>query len=74
MCVGNKKIRYSLFYYKNILYKNIEAENGSKIKNILRIFQAQLFILYTNIAIWRQTVAAITQNRQKLKSRSAYLL
>ena len=25
------------FFYKNILYKNIEAENSQKIKNILRI-------------------------------------
>ena len=25
-----------LFFYSNILYKNIEAENGSKIKNISR--------------------------------------
>ena len=25
------------FFYKNILYKNIEAQSGQKIKNILRI-------------------------------------
>ena len=31
------------FFYKNIFYKNIEAENGSKIKNILRIYPGSAF-------------------------------
>ena len=30
------------FSYKNILYKNIEAEICQKSKNILRIFEAQI--------------------------------
>ena len=30
---------YTLFFYKNILYKNIEAENPRKSKNILRIIR-----------------------------------
>ena len=35
---------YTIFlYYKNILYKNIETENGSKIKNILRICPGSAF-------------------------------
>ena len=33
---GPKKVIHA-FFYKNTLYKNIEPENDSKIKNILRI-------------------------------------
>ena len=31
------------FYYKNLVYKNIKASNGPKIKNILRTFEGFIF-------------------------------
>ena len=41
LCEGNahgeKCINTGFSFYKNILYKNIEAQNSPKIKNILRI-------------------------------------
>ena len=30
---------YTLFFYKNLVYKNIKASNGPKIKNILRKYK-----------------------------------
>ena len=40
---------YTLFFYKNILYKNIEAQNGPKVKNILRICWGS--ISFTNFSL-----------------------
>ena len=30
---------YTLFFYKNLVYKNIKASNGPNIKNILSSYQ-----------------------------------
>ena len=32
------------FFYKNVLYKNVEAEICRKFKNVLRMFQAHIQI------------------------------
>ena len=32
-------IKYTLFFYKNLVYKNTKASNGFKIKNILRTYE-----------------------------------
>ena len=35
----NLPIGYTLFYYKNLVYKNTNASNSPKIKNILRTYK-----------------------------------
>ena len=34
---------YPALFYKNLVYKNIKALNGSKIKNILRTYERFIF-------------------------------
>ena len=44
------------FFYKNILYNNIEGENRSKIKNILQICTGSAFILDMKICMTVQQI------------------
>ena len=34
---------YTLFFNKNLVYKNIKASNGPKIKNILNTYEGFIF-------------------------------
>ena len=39
MFVSNKNIKYTLFFlYKNLFYKDVEAEINQNFKNVLRTF------------------------------------
>ena len=40
---GDAETVYTLFFYKNLVYKNIKASNGPKIKNILRTYEGFKF-------------------------------
>ena len=48
---GKKFFDYTLFFCKNVLYKNVQAEIFQKFKNVLRIFKGSNFEIFLSTYI-----------------------